>query len=126
MTKAGCSLGRFVCLYASIGEGHNGQHGRSVLSNFGNGSPEMVFRRARSRRTFEDATEQIVEAIKAGDLQVGDRLPSERVLSAQMQISRPTLRQAIRLLADAGIIEVKPGPGGGMIVRSDSIPAELI
>jgi DNA-binding FadR family transcriptional regulator len=43
-----------------------------------------------------------------------------------MQISRPTLRQAIRLLSDAGIIAVKPGPGGGMVVRSDNIPPELI
>jgi DNA-binding FadR family transcriptional regulator len=85
-----------------------------------------LFRPARSRRTFEDATEQIVEAIKAGDLQVGDRLPSERTLSTEMQISRPTLRQAIRLLSDAGIVEVKPGPGGGMIVRSDRIPPDLL
>src|SRR5262245_38580418 len=84
-----------------------------------------LFRPARSRRTFEDATEQIVEAIKAGDLQVGDRLPSERTLSTQMQISRPTLRQAIRLLSDAGIVEVRPGPGGGMIVRSDHVPPDL-
>jgi GntR family transcriptional regulator, transcriptional repressor for pyruvate dehydrogenase complex len=96
------------------------------MNAFGQGTPEMVFRPARSRRTFEDATEQIVEAIKAGDLQVGHRLPSERTLSAQMQISRPTLRQAIRLLSDAGIIEVKPGPGGGMVVRSDNIPPELV
>jgi GntR family transcriptional regulator, transcriptional repressor for pyruvate dehydrogenase complex len=95
------------------------------VDNLGQG-PERIFRPARSRRTFEDATEQIVEAIKAGDLQVGQRLPSERILSAQMQISRPTLRQAVRLLSDAGIIEVKPGPGGGMIVRSDNIPPDLI
>ena len=85
-----------------------------------------LFKPARSRRTFEDATDQIIEAIKAGDLQVGDRLPSERALATQMQISRPTLRQAIRLLSDAGIVEVKPGPGGGMVVRSDQIPPGLI
>jgi GntR family transcriptional regulator, transcriptional repressor for pyruvate dehydrogenase complex len=96
------------------------------VNSFGQSSPEKIFRPARSRRTFEDATEQIVDAIKAGDLQVGHRLPSERMLSAQMQISRPTLRQAIRLLSEAGIIEVKPGPGGGMIVRSDNIPPDLI
>jgi DNA-binding FadR family transcriptional regulator len=85
-----------------------------------------LFRPARSRRTFEDATEQIVEAIKAGDLQIGERLPSERTLSMQMQISRPTLRQAIRVLSEAGIVEVTPGPGGGMVVRSDNIPPDLI
>lgn len=70
--------------------------------------------------------EQIAEAIRAGDLHAGDRLPSERTLAAQMGISRPTLREAIRVLADSGIVEVKPGPGGGMFVRSDLVPAALI
>jgi len=87
---------------------------------------QSLFRPARSRRTFEDATEQIVDAIKAGDVKVGDRLPSERALSLQMGISRPTVRQAVHLLADAGIVEVKPGPGGGMIIRSDHIPPNLV
>jgi DNA-binding FadR family transcriptional regulator len=79
-----------------------------------------------TRRTFEEAVTQIAEAVRAGDLRVGDRLPPERTLSAQMAISRPTLREAIKVLADAGIVEVKPGSGGGMFVRSDVIPARLL
>jgi GntR family transcriptional regulator, transcriptional repressor for pyruvate dehydrogenase complex len=85
-----------------------------------------LFTPVRTRRTFEEAVEQIGEAIRAGDLPVGGRLPSERVLAAQMEISRPTLREAIRVLAEAGVIEVKPGPGGGMAVRSDFVPKDLI
>src|SRR5262245_31295117 len=85
-----------------------------------------MFRPAQTRRTFEDAVEQIAEAIHAGDLQVGDRLPSERTIASQMQISRPTLREAIRVLTKAGIVEVKPGPGGGMFVRSEDIPTDVL
>jgi len=85
-----------------------------------------VFRPVRPRTTSEEARDQIVEAIRSGDLQVGDRLPSERVLAAQIEISRPTLREAIRGLVEAGLIEVKPGPGGGMFVRSDVIPQAIL
>jgi DNA-binding FadR family transcriptional regulator len=85
-----------------------------------------MFTPVKTRRTFEEAVEQIAEAIRAGDLHTGDRLPSERTLAVQMGISRPTLREAIRVLADSGIVEVKPGPGGGMFVRSDLVPAALI
>jgi DNA-binding FadR family transcriptional regulator len=85
-----------------------------------------LFTPVRTRRTFEEALEQIGDAIRAGDLPVGGRLPSERVLAAQMEISRPTLREAIRVLVQAGVIQVKRGPGGGMVVRSDLVPKSLI
>jgi GntR family transcriptional regulator, transcriptional repressor for pyruvate dehydrogenase complex len=43
-----------------------------------------------------------------------------------MRISRPTLREAIRVLSESGIVEVKPGAGGGMFVRADYVPAEIL
>src|SRR3712207_6705398 len=43
-----------------------------------------------------------------------------------MEISRPTLREAVRVLVDAGVLEVRRGPGGGMFVASDVVPVELI
>jgi DNA-binding FadR family transcriptional regulator len=85
-----------------------------------------VFRPVTTRRTFEEALDQIVEAIRSGDLRVGDRIDSERALAAQMQISRPTVREAVRVLADAEVLEVRSGPGGGMFIRSDVIPRELL
>lgn len=78
------------------------------------------------RRTFEGAVEQIAERIRLGDLALGDRLPSERELAAAMQISRPTLREAVRVLADAGVLEVRTGSTGGIFVRSDYVPLELL
>ncbi|MBI4501172.1 MAG: FadR family transcriptional regulator [Gemmatimonadetes bacterium] len=85
-----------------------------------------MFTPVKTRTTFEEAVQQIADAIRAGDLHIGDRLPSERALAHQMAISRPTLREAVKLLAEAGVIEVKVGPAGGMFVRSDVIPLDLI
>jgi GntR family transcriptional regulator, transcriptional repressor for pyruvate dehydrogenase complex len=78
------------------------------------------------RRTFEDAVEQIAYAIHVGDLKVGERLPAERQLAAMMEISRPTLREAIAVLAGAGIVTVALGSRGGTIIESDSVPARLL
>jgi len=78
------------------------------------------------RRTFEGAVEQIAEQIRLGEVSAGDRLPSERDLAAAMQISRATLREAVRVLADAGVLNVKPGSSGGIFVASDYVPLELL
>ena len=78
------------------------------------------------RRTFEGAVEQIAERVRLGDLGEGDRLPSERELAAAMQISRPTLREAVRVLADAGVLAVRPGSAGGIFVASGYVPIELL
>jgi GntR family transcriptional regulator, transcriptional repressor for pyruvate dehydrogenase complex len=85
-----------------------------------------MFKPIQSRRTFEEAVEQIADAIRIGDFHVGDRLPSERTLAAEMRISRPTLREALSLLVQTGAVEVKSGPGGGAYVKSEMIPLRLI
>src|SRR3954470_9560685 len=79
-----------------------------------------------TRRTFEEAVEQIADKIRSGDLHVGDRLPPERELAAQMQISRPTLREAVKALAEAGVLEVRRGQSGGIFVASELVPRELV
>ncbi len=85
-----------------------------------------MFEPVRTRRTFEEAAEQIAEKVRSGLLERGDKLPPERDLAVQMQISRPTLREAARVLVDAGVVEVRRGPGGGMFVASDVVPVELV
>src|SRR3954449_5187615 len=87
---------------------------------------ESSFEPVSSRRTFEEAVEQIAERIKAGDLHLGDRLPSERELAALMRISRPTLREAVKVLAEAGVLEVRRGQSGGTFVASELVPRELL
>ena len=85
-----------------------------------------MFTPVRTRRTFEEAAEQIADKVRAGELRIGDKLPPERDLALQMEISRPTLREAVKVLVDAGMLEVRRGPGGGMFVASDVVPVDLV
>lgn len=55
--------------------------------------------------------DQLKENIEKGVWSIGDRLPSERELAVQFNVSRMTLRQAIQALADEGILERKIGSG---------------
>ena len=87
---------------------------------------ERAFGPVATRRTFEEAVEQIAEKVRAGELHEGDRLPSERELAAQMRISRPTLREAVKALAEAGVLEVRRGQSGGIFVASELVPRELV
>lgn len=59
----------------------------------------------------EQAIEHIRKAIERHALQPGDRLPPERELAQQMNISRPTLRSAIGYLAAMGVLKIRHGVG---------------
>jgi DNA-binding FadR family transcriptional regulator len=77
-----------------------------------------MFRAAKQNRIFQDVVDQIEEAIVAGKLQPGDTLPSERDLKELFQTSRGTLREALRVLEQKGLIEIKLGVGGGSVVKA--------
>lgn len=78
----------------------------------------QLFRAAKQNRIFQDVVEQIQEAIIEGHLKVGDRLPPERELKEMLQTSRSTLREALRVLEQKGLIEIKLGMGGGAVVKT--------
>jgi DNA-binding FadR family transcriptional regulator len=59
--------------------------------------------------------------IARGDLRPGDPLPSENELTEELGFSRPTIREALRILEHDGLIEVKRGVHGGPQVRVPSI-----
>ena len=77
-----------------------------------------MFRAAKQNRIFQDVVDQIEEAILAGQLQPGDTLPPERDLKDVFQTSRGTLREALRVLEQKGLIEIKLGVGGGSVVKA--------
>jgi DNA-binding FadR family transcriptional regulator len=87
---------------------------------------DQVFVPVGPRRTFEGAVVQIAERIRHGDFFAGDRLPSERDLASAMRISRPTLREALKVLIEAGVLEVHAGSSGGIFVASDYVPLDLL
>ncbi len=55
--------------------------------------------------------DQILKMINSGLYPAGSKLPSERVIAEQMEVSRPSLREAISALQLAGILESRPGDG---------------
>lgn len=79
--------------------------------------PEALFRQARQNRVYQDVVYQIQEAILDGRLTAGERLPSERDLVDMFKTSRGTLREALRVLEQKGLIEIRLGVSGGAIVK---------
>ena len=72
------------------------------------------------QRAFEDIAAQIRDLVASGKLKPGDRLPAERDLSAKFNVSRNTLREALRALELAGMIELRKGASGGAFVLPGS------
>lgn len=68
---------------------------------------------------FEIAVERLGSAIKLGLYELGNQLPTERDLSEIMGVSRATVREAIRLLSEQGVLIVKRGRTGGTFVSDD-------
>lgn len=75
-----------------------------------------VFNKVQPVRSFEDVLSQIYNAIYTNQLKTGDRLPSERELAALFDVSRTTIREAIRVLEAEHVVEVKRGVNGGISI----------
>lgn len=60
--------------------------------------------------------EQVRAKLRSQELRAGDRLPTERELSAQFGVSRNSVRQALRSLQEQGLLEIRKGPTGGAVV----------
>lgn len=79
------------------------------------------FQPIRTERIYQKIVDQIRSMLHAGQLNPGDRLPSEREIAEQLQVSRPAVREAFSALEMMGLIEVRPGEG--TFVRSGEISA---
>jgi GntR family transcriptional repressor for pyruvate dehydrogenase complex len=80
----------------------------------------------RATRTFEAAIENLTEAIERSGLRTGDRLPSDHDQAGRLGISRPTLRQAIRVLELSGVVDVRRGKNGGIFLATELIPTVAV
>ncbi|HEX2545228.1 MAG TPA: FadR/GntR family transcriptional regulator [Ramlibacter sp.] len=78
----------------------------------------MQFSPLKSRRTHEEVAHQLREMIVSGRLKEGDKLPPERDLAQQLGVSRHSLREALRTLEVAGLLETRLGKWGGTFVMS--------
>ena len=59
----------------------------------------------------EKVVHRILALVKVGELKPGDRLPAERELAEMFQVSRPTIREAVRALAVLGVVKTRHGGG---------------
>ncbi len=78
-----------------------------------------VFKPVRAPTMFEETVERLGTAIRLGLLQPGSRLPPERELADELQISRSTLRQALTTLEQSGHLTQRRGRTGGTFVASE-------
>jgi len=70
-----------------------------------------IFSRIEHSRTADDVVVQIEGLVLEGVLRVGDRLPGERELARQVDVSRPILRDALKRLESRGLLVTRPGGG---------------
>jgi DNA-binding FadR family transcriptional regulator len=69
------------------------------------------FQPVSATRLYRMIADQIARRIRVGDFKPGERLPSERELAEQLQVSRPSVREALIALEISGYVEVKVGTG---------------
>ena len=85
-------------------------------------SQQMV-RQVKRRRLYEDIVQQFHALIHQGALKPGDRLPAERELSEQFQVSRSSVREALRALELQGLVVSKRG--SGTFISAENLDAAL-
>jgi GntR family transcriptional regulator, transcriptional repressor for pyruvate dehydrogenase complex len=90
------------------------------------GTLEPVFRPIVDSRAFEEVVDQLSHAVHTGVYEVGARLPTIDELARAMAVSRPTVGEAVRMLTRAGVLNVKRGASGGIVVAASIIPPSVI
>lgn len=80
-------------------------------------SPVQGATRKGAPRVFEAICEHIRAQLVSSQLRPGDRLPAERALAESLGISRTAVREALKSLENAGIVELKKGVSGGAFVK---------
>lgn len=69
----------------------------------------MALQPVHRRSVPEDVFEQILAEVLSGEMQPGEALPSERRLAEVLGVSRPAVREALKRVAAAGLVEVRQG-----------------
>lgn len=80
----------------------------------------MTFQPIKTKKIWEEIVEQLKAMITNGELEPGDKLPSERDMSESMGVSRASVREALITLEAIGILEIKPGDGTFVRQTSDA------
>jgi DNA-binding FadR family transcriptional regulator len=69
----------------------------------------------------EDIARQLLERMVAARLAPGSSFATEAELLQEFDVSRPTLRESLKILESQGALALRPGPGGGILVSRPSV-----
>ncbi len=78
---------------------------------------ELKFKKYKPGRIFQNVVAQIQQSIMDGTLKPGDTLPPEMKLKDMFETSRGTVREALRVLEQKGLIDIRTGASGGAVVK---------
>jgi len=71
----------------------------------------MELKTIQTQKIYKNIVEQIVDLIHDGSLKCGDKLPPERTLAELLNVSRTSVREALKVMEIMGILEIRPGEG---------------
>lgn len=86
----------------------------------------MPLRAVKKKRIHEEIIGQIREQLADGRWKPGDQLPSERELAERFQVSRASVREAIRALESMGLVSIKTGEGTYVASGSEALLSPLV
>ncbi|MDY7543208.1 MULTISPECIES: FadR/GntR family transcriptional regulator [unclassified Cryobacterium] len=76
----------------------------------------LLLRPVHGGNAFEETVQRLLQTVRLGLIAPGERLPAERELAAMLAVSRDTLRDALKSLAEAGYLVARRGRYGGTFV----------
>ena len=74
------------------------------------------FKPIKQSRVSEEVAEQLKQSILLGQFKTGEKLPAERKLAEEFEVSRVAVREALRALGNSGFVSTRQGSAGGAFV----------
>lgn len=81
----------------------------------------ISFKTVQQRKLADQVTQQLQEKISLGELKPGEKIPTEPELMSLFGVGRSTIREAVRVLVKAGLLEVRQGDGTYVMNRTPSL-----
>lgn len=86
----------------------------------------MKFEQVKRVRVFEEIVQQLKDYLARGELKPGDKLPTERALAEQFNVSRVSVRQALTIFESQGLLVRKVGGGTYKVTDAPFEVAQLV
>lgn len=80
---------------------------------------------SNTKRLYQQIGLKLKQRISAGDFRVGDKLPPEREIAEQMEVSRSVIRESLIMLELQNIVKVRKGSGVFVVATPESAESEL-